>query len=153
METTKMSWNNPAVDVQRFVPQYCQTPCGDGEGTVTYHFKCDAGLDQRHYVYLETNGEPGLQYSGHFDWGDFTYHNPDERITRSFHPCSQTHDVTVPLPPSGNPDDINIDQWFPRGYMLENGRVYEVRVWTANGTNVHCTRQLDAETFIPHNPS
>lgn len=148
-----MSWNNPAVEVQRFVPQYCQTPCGDGAGTVTYHFKCDAGLDQRHAVFLETNNTAGLQIIPGYSFSEGHWYGGDRYLTNGFHPCSETHDVTVPLPPSGDPNDINIDQWFPRGYMYENGSWIDVRVWTANDTNVHCTLQINAETFIPHNPS
>lgn len=150
METKKMSWENPAVDVQRFVPQYCQTPCGDGEEMVTYYFECDAGLNENHYVFLETNGEEGLQPNGRFEWGDYwwevEYHNPDQRLTRTFHPCSQTHVVTVPRSQS-------IDDIFPMGYMLERNQTIPVRIWTANGTNVHCTTQLREDSFVPHSPS
>ena len=56
----KRVWENPLTMVQQFVPNEYVAACGD-ENKV-YKFKCDApvGLIQG-WVYLETNGVPGLQ--------------------------------------------------------------------------------------------
>ena len=41
METMKRSWVSPVSGVQRFVPQYCASPCTHKEGdTVVWEAKC-----------------------------------------------------------------------------------------------------------------
>ena len=41
METMKKQWGKPLTQVQRFVPQYCQSPCTHQDGdTVTWEAKC-----------------------------------------------------------------------------------------------------------------
>ena len=41
METMKRNWQSPVSGVQKFVPQYCQSPCTHHEGdTVVWEAKC-----------------------------------------------------------------------------------------------------------------
>ena len=157
MEMTKMCWNNPAVEVQQFVPQYCQTPCGDGETMVTYYFQCDG--DRGSYIWMETNGTPGLQAKTTTNifgreqgvWNrtdnlyDFTWASRESNWG-TFTPCGQTHQVTVSK-------GTSIDDVFPLGWESQytTGRnASQVRIWTAGGTNTHVTAQLTTDEFTPH---
>lgn len=48
METMKKEWGKPLTQVQKFVPQYCQTPmCGDVERK--YLFDCTAPAGRMYY--------------------------------------------------------------------------------------------------------
>ena len=157
METKKMIWGNPELEVQKFVPQYCQTPCGDGTTMVTYHFKCDG--DHGAYVWEETNGIPGLQAKTETNifgrpqgvWNrtdssyDFTWASRESKWG-TYSPCGRTHDVTVPK-------GTSIDDVFPLGYESDytSGRNASlVRIWKQGGTNTHVTSQLTTEEFTPH---
>ena len=160
METMKKQWGKALVGVQRFVPQYCQTPCGDGTTMVTYYFMCDC--EAGHYVWLETNGTPGLQAKTETNffgreqgvWNrtdndyDLTWASRESRWG-NFQPCEERHTVTVPA-------GTSVDDIFPYGYTSNytTGRnATLVRVWTDNETNTHVTTHLDSSSYTPHNPS
>ena len=153
MESIKRKWGKPEVGVQLFMPnEYC-APCGDGTTMVTYEFWCNAGTGD-YNVWEETNGKTGLQTSGY---------NADKCWAGlngkwwSYHPCNQTHSVTVPK-------GTSVDNIFPYGYISksDNGNNYTtVRLWldrkpdavTGNATDIHCTTKLNESEFTPHNPS
>lgn len=160
METMKKQWGKALVGVQRFVPQYCQTPCGDGTTKVTYYFMCDC--ESGSYVWLETNGIAGLQAKTEENWmgrqqGVWNRTDNDYDLTwaskeanwGSFEPCRKKHTVTVDK-------GTSIDAVFPMGYTsyYTAGRnATPVRVWTDNGTNTHVTTHLNTSEYTPHNPS
>lgn len=128
------SYKRPTMTVERFVPNEYVAACGD-ENKV-YKFKCDAGgwIGQGGNVYLETNGEPGLQIIDR---------NPDQCLTKGlwngYTPCGETHEASV------NDD-------FLKGYFLPFGqelfRAVDVMVWRGpNNNNVHVTRNLRQEEW------
>ena len=156
----KKIYEKPVMLAELFVPNYFCAGCGDGTTEVTYYFMCDSEVGS--YVWLETNGEAGLQaktetnYMGRQQgvWNrtdtdyDFTWASRESRWG-NFAPCGKTHKVTVP---KGTP----IDDIFPMGYasFYTTGRnATPVRVWTDGGTNTHTSTHLDATEYTPHNPS
>lgn len=157
METMKKQWGKALVGVQRFVPQYCQTPCGPGTTMVTYKFWCNAGTGD-YYVWEETNGKTGLQTSGGNGYNAdkcWAGYYPAPWI--SYHPCNDTHSVTVPK-------GTSVDNIFPYGYISKNSNGYNntpVRLWldrkpnpvTGDATDIHCTTKLNTSEYTPHNPS
>ncbi len=153
----KKIYERPVMQVEAFVANhYCST-CGDGPTEVTYDFKCDGEVGG--YVWLETNGTPGLQAKTETNffgreqgvWNrtdanyDFTWASRESRWG-NFTPCGETHSVTVPA-------GTSIDNVFPQGYAsyYTTGRnAMNVRVWTDSGRNTHVTTQLHEHEFTPH---
>ena len=158
MKTMKDNWICPDVDVQQFAPQEFVAVCDNTGATVTYYFQCNAGSYTRwQEVYLETNGREGLQTNG--SWSGTIWNpiwTPGDEYQGRYHACDETHEVVV----DANAP-FNIDAEFPKGYLhaaVEQGgyTTYEwipVRIWTDNGTNLHCTTNIGEEHYTPHNPS
>ena len=55
----KKVYGKPLMFAEAFIPQEYCAACGNGTTMVTYYFMCDASTGS--YVWLETNGTPGLQ--------------------------------------------------------------------------------------------
>ena len=159
----KKNYSKPFMMSEKFVPQDYVAACPPDSEFVKYLFVCDANTDNppssgQYDVYLETNGTAGLQIG--LGWGIFG----DEKLNRTgiislshYHPCNQTHEVTVP---KSQATAANLNNLFPLGYIVHpnatdiNDRDYRtVRIWTANNTNIHCTRQLNQSNFTIKNPS
>ena len=121
---------------------------------------CDCEVGS--YVWLETNGTPGLQAKTEINffgreqgvWNrtdtdyDFTWASRESRWG-NFEPCRAKHQVTVDA-------GTSIDDIFPLGYVsyYTTGRnATQVRVWTDGGKNTHVTTHLDSSSYTPHNPS
>lgn len=153
----KKIYEKPVMLAERFVPNHFCSACGDGATTVTYYFMCDGGIQSGHYdVWIDTN-KNGL-LDGHnehhsfwgYEWDEWVW--DDEYLTdgKYFHPCEEKHSVTVP-------EGTSVEDIFPYGLMTTKGEtspVTAVRIWRGkDGNNVHCTTQLNSESFTPHNPS
>jgi hypothetical protein len=145
METMKKEWGKPLTSVQEFVPQEFIAACAADEDYVTYEFWCDAGRGE-YKVWLDSNTND--QYDG-----------GDQSITigTTYHPCQETHSVTVPK-------GTSIDNVFPKGFIrayldlgiggFAYGDYIPVRIWRGNNNdNVHCTTQLHESQFHISNPS
>lgn len=86
-------------------------------------------------VWLETNGEPGLQKKGRWEgWGE--YHPGDEKLG-GYHACGTTHEA-------------NSTDKFLDGYYIMKGsdRPQNVIVWRGpKGDNTHCTTNLNMKEW------
>ena len=128
-------WRRPFSEVQKFVANEYVAAC-EGGGT-KYWFQCNAGSTHSgdNVVYEETNGEPGLQRIGE-SW------NPDRLRSMTYYACDKLH-------PVGKNEN------FLEGYVVQDmgwfqgDKVMEVLIWTENGTNTHCTTELNKETWEP----
>lgn len=122
-------WRRPLTMVQKFEANEYVAACENG---TTYLFTCNAGGGKSGNVYLETNGQPGLQ-KGWFG---------DESLG-GYHACGTTHEA--------DSDDAFLNGYYvteeyegnwPWGEWVE--KVTEVIVWRGpNNDNVHCTTELD----------
>ena len=126
----------PTMEGEVFAANEYIAACGDS-GTV-YKFTCDAGGGESGYVYLETNGQPGLQTG----WGGDQY-------LSGYHACGTTHEAE-------STDDF-LDgyyvtkQWVP-GSGWKPGHFETVStsviVWRGpNNDNTHCTTNLDMDSW------
>lgn len=124
--------------VQKFEANEYVAACGDG-GT-TYLFTCDAGGGKSGTVYLETNGQPGLQTGG---WGG-------DRSLGGYHACGTQHEA--------DSDDAFLEgyyvteEWVSTGNRPWEGHyedvITDVIVWRGPwGNNVHCTTNLKMDTW------
>lgn len=135
----KKNYTKPVIMAEEFIPQeYCANCSGDDYTKTTYKFVCDAGGTSSNFqVYQETNGQEGLQTA---------WNNGDEKLTSlfsSYSPCNESHTVEV----NGKLTEANLDAIFPKGYIVNGDRVTPVRIWTADGTDIHCTEALSIDQF------
>lgn len=120
----KRTWEAPGIMVQEFEANEYVAACGDS-GKV-YKFTCNAGDRAGGWVYLETNGVPGLQ----------TDRGGDQYLS-GYHACGTTHEAS-------STDD------FLNGYYVPYGSqtVIPVIVWRGpRNDNTHCTTNLDMSTW------
>lgn len=125
----KKTWEEPIILVQKFIPNEYVAACGDSG--VVYNFVCNAGRRGREYaVYtLESGEKKFLKVNGHTVNGRDWY----------YHPCNETHSAES-------------DSGFLTGYYIDDldtkrDEQVEVIVWTENGTDVHCTKDLDMDSW------
>ena len=128
------SYKKPVLNVERFTANEFVAACGDSG--VTYLFTCDAGGGESGRVYVESNGVDGLQTRGEWvgGWGGH-WQSADDSLGR-YHACGTTHEAK-------STDD------FLNGYYVPYGasRPTDVIIWTDNGTDVHCTTNLDQDSW------
>lgn len=123
----KRVYSKPILESETFIPQAYIAKCGDS-GTV-YKFTCDAGGGYAGSVYLETNGQEGLQTG-----------RGGDRYLSGYHACGTTHEA-----------DSNNE--FLEGYYVTSSwfggtKVTPVIVWRGpNNDNTHCTTNLDMDSW------
>lgn len=128
------NWERPMAVVDAFVANEFVSTCGDSG--VVYKFKCDAGDAYGGYsVYL--NGNDGIAHTK--DDIFWCGGRGAVRGSRTYTRCGETHSA----------EDKN--DFFP-GYIQREGFLgyieeKNVIVWTNNGTNTHCTTNLDKSTW------
>lgn len=123
------SYKKPVLNVEHFTPNEFVAACHD-ENTV-YKFKCTAGGGAKGDVYT-SDGK-----------------NLTQGILRYYHACDATHEAST-------------QDEFISGYYIKNGgndktrywswgwKDYEkipVIIWTDGGTDVHCTTNLEMDTW------
>lgn len=125
----KRAYVTPTMVGERFVANEYVAACG-GTEYGKYKFVCDAGGGAAGNVYVESNGTAGLQAFGI---------NRDRCLTEGlgkyFYACNKTHEADTK-------DD------FLNGYYVPLvGRKQDVIIWTEGGRDVHCTTNLNRESW------
>ena len=123
-------WSRPLTRVQQFEANEYVAACGDSG--VVYNFECNAGSRRNSYNVYFDDGTPLASSNGNEEWyAQFT----------GYHPCGATHEAES-------------NSGFYDGYMyLQNwwgnnsGNPIDVIIWTDNGTDVHCTTNLDQDSW------
>lgn len=119
------SYRKPMMNVEKFVANEYVAACG--ESGVVYKFTCDAGGGVPGDVYLETNGEPGLQIS----------RKGGDQYLSGYHACGTTHEAE-------STDSFLNGYYVVDGGWFEEDTVTPVIVWRGpKGNNTHCTENLD----------
>lgn len=127
MEKTKKAYIKPVLESETFVPQSYVAACGDLNKV--YKFKCDAGGGRSGSVYLETNGQEGLQTGGR---------NPDQYLS-GYHACGTTHEAKS--------TDAFLDGYYVTS-SWGSTTVTPVIVWRGpNNDNTHCTENLNMDSW------
>ena len=124
------SYKKPVLNVERFTPNEFIAGCGDSG--VVYNFECNAGERRNSYNVYYDNGNPLASSNGNEEWyAQFT----------GYHPCGATHEAES-------------NSGFYDGYMYlqdrrgnNSGSPIDVVIWTDNGTDVHCTTNLDMDKW------
>lgn len=130
MKIMKRTYTRPIAYVEEFTPNEYVAACGDSG--VVYNFECNAGSRWDSYNVYFDNGKPLASSNGKEEWyAQFT----------GYHPCGATHEAES-------------DSGFYDGYMYlqdrwgdNSGSPIDVVIWTDRGTNVHCTTNLDQDSW------
>lgn len=123
----KNVWVQPRTVVQQFVANEYVAACGDLNKV--YKFTCDAGGGKSGSVYLETNGQEGLQTG----WGGDQY-------LSGYHACGTTHEAKTT-------DDF-LDGYYVTSSWFGGTKVTPVIVWRGpNNNNTHCTENLNMDSW------
>ena len=123
----KRVWEQPMTMVQKFEANEYVAACGDSG--VVYKFKCDAGGGRPGTVYLETNGQPGLQTGRRGD-----------RYLGGYYACGTTHEAES--------DDEFLDGYYVTQGWCGQDEVTKVIVWRGPyNNNTHCTTNLDQDSW------
>ena len=122
----KKAFAMPKIVVEQFVPN--EYVAARGDENKVYNFECNAGEKGKKYAVKDANGNVAT-ISGMYLNGSKYY----------YHPCGETHEA-----PS--------ESGFLSGYHLDdpgtkNDENIQVVIWTDNNTNVHCTTQLDINSW------
>lgn len=124
----KRMYIKPVLESETFVPQNYIAACGDLNKV--YKFKCDAGGGVSGSVYLETNGQPGLQMYGR---------NPDKYLS-GYHACDITHEAKT--------TDEFLDGYYVTSSWFGGTKVTPVIVWRGpDNDNTHCTENLNMDSW------
>lgn len=130
MKIMKRTYTRPIAYVEEFTPNEYVAACGDSG--VVYNFECNAGSRWDSYNVYFDNGKPLASSNDNEEWyAQFS----------GYHPCGATHEAES-------------NSGFYDGYMyLQNwrgnnsGDPIDVIIWTDNGTDVHCTTNLNKDEW------
>ena len=121
------TWVRPLTMVQKFEANEYVATCGDLNKV--YKFTCDAGDGVSGNVYLETNGQEGLQTGWRGD-----------RYLSGYHACGTTHEAKTT-------DDF-LDGYYVTSSWFGGTKVTPVIVWRGpNNDNTHCTENLNMDSW------
>lgn len=119
------NWERPMVVVDTFAANEFVSTCG--EKNQVYLFECNASnsIGMGGYVYLETNGQTGLQKDSGKGY------EADQYLS-TYHKCYETHEAKT------------TDE-FKEGYLVPYiGVTRKVIIWRGeNNDNTHCTTKLN----------
>ena len=124
----KRKYVRPWLVGEEFSPNEFIAACGDSN--TVYKFKCDAGGGVIGNVYLETNGEEGLQ----------TYGRNSDEFRSGYQACGTTHEAQT--------TDEFLDGYYVTESRKEGTVITPVIVWFGpDNDNTHCTENLDMSTW------
>lgn len=126
----KKTYIKPVLESETFVPQVYCINCAALPGVTKYYFECNAGSSYQKYDVVT---DAGVNLTKDDRW-----------TTNYYQPCNETHEA------------LSNDE-FLYGWMYESGgrdnkinswtKRTRVIIWTEGGTNVHCTKNLDMDSW------
>lgn len=121
----RRKYERPSAYFETFTPNEYVAACGD-HGTI-YKFRCNAGTKGHRYNVYYMNGNRKT-YLAAQRGAKFEY----------YYPCGTTHEAES-------------NSGFIQGYIDDQNTGKDekipVYIWTERGTNVHCTTDLDMNTW------
>lgn len=134
----KKAYSKPMLKSEAFVPQSYVAACGDTN--MVYKFECNAGVPNgTYYVIEDTNNNGVLDGSwknvGFLDWE----WSGDDKYRSRYEPCGKTHDAST--------TDEFISGFMTERFLGKITSTTKVIIWTDNGTNTHCTTNLDKNSW------
>lgn len=124
----KEAWVHPETIVQQFAANEYVAACGDTEYG-SYYFTCDAGAGVYHDSIL-------FGCRDKYVWAVYT--DSGEKLTGAYGACGATHEAPK--------DDEFLSGYMDNKYTSEVEHI-PVMIWTDHGTNVHCTTNLNRDSW------
>ena len=129
MKTMKKQYSSPNLMEEQFAANKYVAACDHGTQYGNYKFKCNAGQTGHNY-YIHNGGSGYATIDGYY-YGPRGY---------TFTPCNETHESPTTAE-------------YLTGYYLDdadtpNKESIEVIIWTAGGTNLHATENLDRDSWV-----
>ena len=135
----KKAYSKPMLKSEAFVPQSYVAACVDTN--MVYKFECNAGVSRWYDVIEDTNDNGVLD-------GSWKYHlfsgwewSGDDKYRSVYHPCGKTHDAST------TDEFINGFMTTRNSLTGEITSTTKVIIWTDNGTNTHCTTNLNMSSW------
>ena len=127
----KKAYVKPSMESEAFVPNAYCSQCGDS-GT-NYYFECNAGEPYRYK-------EHGI-FGSYWVTDEYPYRVVADNGRRwpSYGPCDETH--------IANSEDEFLTGYIDNVHTPENENI-RVIIWTEWGTDVHCTTNLNKESWV-----
>lgn len=126
----RRTWTRPLTEVQKFEANEYVAACGDSG--VVYNFECNAGSRWNSYNVYFDDGRPLASSNGNEEWhAQFT----------GYHPCGVTHEA------ESNSGFYDGYMYRQNGWGNNTGDRIDVVIWTDGGTDVHCTTNLDQDSW------
>ena len=122
-------WTRPVTEVQKFEANEYVAACHDWN--TVYKFKCDAGGGESGTVWVDTNG------NGELDLGADECLTSPLGILSSYHACGEEHEASTR-------DEFLDEFYLPHADL---NRMQKVVIWTAGDTNIHCTTDLNQDSW------
>lgn len=119
-------YERPSAYIEEFTPNEYVAACG--ESGIVYKFQCNAGEENKKYNVYYYNKQGYKKYLTNEQW---FYHN-------NYHPCGKTHEAK---------ENTGFISGFIDDQSTRKDEKTPVVIWTDNGTDVHCTRNLDMSTW------
>ena len=135
MKTMKKQYSSPNLMEEQFAANKYVAACDHGTQYGNYKFECNAGQTGHNY-YIHDGGSGyatiNNKYFGPRDLFHWTH--------SYFSPCNETHE---------SPTNAE----YLTGYYLDdadtpNKESIEVIIWTAGGTNLHATENLNQDSWV-----
>lgn len=128
MMKTKRNYSAPKLEIELFTTNHYVAACDDTTGGTAYKFECNAGDSMKRYAIHDASHNVAT-INGYYIDGRGGY----------YHPCNETHEAST-------------EETFLTGYHLDDSQTQtdeniSVIIWTDNNTDVHCTTNLDMETW------
>lgn len=128
----KRAYVKPSLESEAFVPNTYVAACGDSG--VTYYFECNAGEPYTYYV----NGPWGIKIPVTDDHPYKVTTVGGQVLSRNYGPCNVKHTA---------PSESGFLHGFIDNTHTEKDEHIPVIIWTEWGTNVHCTENLDMDSW------
>lgn len=128
MNNARKRWIYPQANVVRFVANDYVSACGD-TGYGDYLFECNAGNTAEQY---DVKTDSGRLLTKDGQWTIYYYS-----------PCDATHKASTK-------DDFEMGYIYPTGgddRFISQTQGQRVYIWTDGGTDVHCTTNLDRDSW------
>ncbi len=123
----KKKWTIPRIQAETFTPNEYISTCGD-TAYGNYLFECNAGTKGWRYAIKDSNGNYATINGRYMDQRHFYYT-----------PCGETH-----ISPT---NDLYLTGYHLDNRWTPNDENIAVIIWTDNGKDIHCTTNLDRESW------
>lgn len=135
MKTMKKQYSSPNLMEEQFAANKYVAACDHGTQYGNYKFECNAG--QTGHNYYIHNGESGYAtINGHY-YGPLGFGHLHHYY---FSPCNETHESPT--------NDEYLNGYYLDDAATSNKESIPVIIWTAGGTNLHATENLDRDSWV-----